>query len=42
MQTIALIEVKNTLSTQIERVNFARENGYYLPELPKFDSKFFY
>ena len=41
MQTIALLEVKNKLSTQTERINFARESGYYLPELPGFDSKFF-
>ena len=41
MQTIPLIEVKKKLSTQTERINFAREQGYYLPKLPGFDSKFF-
>ena len=41
MQTISLIEVKKKLSTQTERINFAREQGYYLPKLPGFDSKFF-
>ena len=32
MQTIPLIEVKKKLSTQTERINFAREQGYY-PDL---------
>ena len=41
MQTIPLIEIKKKLATQTERINFARENGYYLPKLPGFDSKFF-
>ena len=41
MQTIPLIEVKKKLATQTERINFARESGYYLPKLPGFDSKFF-
>lgn len=42
MQTIPLLEIKRKLSTQTERINFARESGYYLPDLPGFDSKFFY
>lgn len=41
MQTIPLLEVKQKLSTQTERINFAHESGYYLPKLPGFDSKFF-
>ena len=41
MQIIPLIEVKKKLDTQTERINFAREQGYYLPKLPGFDSKFF-
>ena len=41
MQTIPLLEVKQKLSTQTERINFTRESDYYLPKLPGFDSKFF-
>lgn len=40
METIPLIEVKKKLSTQIERINFAREQRYYLPKMVAFDSKF--
>ncbi len=32
---------KKKLATQNERINFAREQGYYLPKMPGFDSKFF-
>ena len=42
MQLVPLIEVKKKLATQIERINFAREQGYYLPKMPGYDSKFFY
>ena len=41
MQSVPLIEVKKKLATKTERINFARENGFYLPTLPGFDSKFF-
>lgn len=41
MQTIPLLEVKQKLSTQTERINFERESGYYLPKLRGFDSKLF-
>lgn len=40
MQSVPLIEVKKKLATKTERINFARENGFYLPTLPGFDSKF--
>ena len=33
MQTIPLIEIKKKLATQTERINFARESGYYLSKL---------
>lgn len=41
MQSVLLIEVKKKLANQIERINFAREQGYYLLKIPGYDSKFF-
>ena len=41
MQSVPLVEVKKKLSTQMERINFAREQGYYMPKMPGYDSKFF-
>lgn len=41
MLTIPLLEVRQKLSTQIERINFASESGYYLPKISGLDSKFF-
>ena len=41
LESVPLIEIKKKLATQTERINFAREQGYFLPKMPGFDSKFF-